>query len=95
MPESDRDYFARRAREERAAAARAASEEARASHAGLAERYADLAGAFEAAGDDIGDGGRRAIIARVSIDAERKAVPSPRSPNDSADSAAPAIDSDT
>lgn len=72
MPESDRDYFARRAREERAAATRAASEDARASHADLAEPYAELASALEAAGEDIGDGARSAIISRVSIDAERR-----------------------
>lgn len=74
MPVSDRDYFTRRAREERGAAARAGSEEARAPHALLAERYADVAAALEEAGEQADAGARRAIISRVSIDAERKSA---------------------
>lgn len=73
MQETDHDYFTRRAREEHAAAGRAACEEARESHAQLARRYSNVAAALDAAGDDAGDGARRAIISRVSIYAERKA----------------------
>lgn len=71
MRESDRIYFARRAREERDAAERAASPEARESHARLAERYADVAAALENAGDDAGPAVTNMIVSRVSIDAER------------------------
>ena len=83
MPETDRDYFARRADEERRPAARAGSDEARSSHALLAQRFADVAAALEEAGEQADEGTRRAIIARVSIEAERKAAsPAPRPPSD-------------
>ena len=72
MQETNRDYFARRAREERQAAERAASDSARLAHAGLAERYAKLAEALEAAGDDGESGVNWAVVSRVSLDAERR-----------------------
>ena len=74
MRESDRDYFARRALEEREAAERASSEPARISYAQLAERYSEVAKALEAAADGGGRGVNRAIVSRVSIDAQRKAA---------------------
>lgn len=46
MRESDRQYFGRRAEEERACAASAAHPAAAAAHLELAERYGDLAGAI-------------------------------------------------
>ena len=76
MAETDRDYFERRARAERGAASRAGSEEARASHSLLAERFAEVAAALDQAGEQADAGARRAIIARVSIDAERRAASS-------------------
>ena len=45
--ESDKRYFARRAAEERAAAAWATHEQARSSHLAMASRYHDLANAIE------------------------------------------------
>ena len=72
MRATDRAYFEQRAREEREAASRAASEDARTAHALLAQWYEDLAGALETAGEDADEGRRRAIIARVSIDAQRR-----------------------
>ncbi|NUQ19193.1 MAG: hypothetical protein HOP95_12250 [Sphingomonas sp.] len=45
MQQSDHDYFARRAREERVAAERADSAEARRSHLELAHRYEAAAAA--------------------------------------------------
>ena len=51
MPETDRDYFARRALEERRAAEQASSEPAQRSHMQLAEHYEKAAQEFEAAGD--------------------------------------------
>ena len=45
--ESDGNYFARRAREERAAAMNAAHPAARRSHLEMADRYGDLAAAIE------------------------------------------------
>lgn len=51
MRESDRDYFARRALEEREAAERASSEAAQRCHAQLAEHYEVAAKEFEAAED--------------------------------------------
>lgn len=80
MQESDCDYLTRRAREERDAAARAASEKARDIHARLAERYTDAAAALNAADDGADNNAGRAIISRVSIDAERKASPSTSPP---------------
>ena len=50
MPETDHDYIARRALEEREAAARATSEPAQRSHKQLAERYAKAAEDAESAG---------------------------------------------
>lgn len=76
MSETDRDYFARRADEERRAAERAGSPEARSSHALLAARYADVAAALEEAGERADETTRRAIISRVSIEAERKTAAS-------------------
>ena len=77
MRESDRDYFMRRAQEEREAAIRAASEAARRSHVQLAERYAKAALALEAAGDRDEDGVNWAVVSRVSIDAERSTDSAP------------------
>jgi len=51
VTESDRDYFSRRAAEERAAAGRAESGHARRSHLELAQRYEAVAAA--AAGDPV------------------------------------------
>lgn len=50
MPETDREYFARRALEERRAAERASSEAAQRSHIQLAEQYEKAAQELEAAG---------------------------------------------
>ena len=74
MRESDQVYFARRALEERHAAGRASSEPARRSHTELAERYARVAQALEAAGDQDEGGVDWAIVSRISIDAEREAA---------------------
>jgi hypothetical protein len=78
MRESDRDYFARRAFEERQAAERASFGPARASHAKLAERYLEVATALEAAGES--DGVNWAVVSRVSIEAERRSAASAPSP---------------
>ena len=51
MPESDRDYFVRRALEERRAAERASTEAAQRTHMQLAEHYEKAAQELEAAGD--------------------------------------------
>jgi len=51
VTENDREYFARRATEERAAAARAENKHARHSHLQLAQRYEVQAAA--AAGDPV------------------------------------------
>ena len=53
--ESDHDYFARRAREERSAADRASTVAAQLSHLELAERYEDLVAAVERHRQTVGD----------------------------------------
>lgn len=51
MPETDRNYFVRRALEERQAAKQASTEPAKRSHMQLAEHYEKAAKGFEAAAD--------------------------------------------
>lgn len=74
MREPDHIYFARRALEERLAAEQASSEPARRAHRQLGERYARVAQALEAAGDQDAGGVNWAIVSRISIDAESDAA---------------------